>query len=66
MDTIVRLKVNLTELKRIDEKKFNVLMGANGEEEKQVGEIDPFDYSSVMDWIYHILCVFSLKKIIFI
>ena len=62
MDTIVRLKVNLTELKRIDEKKFNVLMGANGEEEeRQVGEIDPFDYSSVMDWIYHILSVFSLK-----
>jgi hypothetical protein len=50
LDTIVRLKVNLTELKRIDEKKFNVLMGANGEkEERQVGEIDPFDYSSVMD-----------------
>ena len=66
MDTIVRLKVNLTELKRIDEKKFNVLMGANGEEEEKVGEIDPFDYSSVMDWIYHILSVFSLKKIIFI
>ena len=44
MDTIVRLKVNLTELKRIDEKKFYVLMGANGEEEeRQVGEIDPFD-----------------------